>query len=290
VSNVRRFIRRFEAASMIKFLRAGSILLIVFAAPWGPAAAIGGVPPDPEALHRQGLEAMAAGSWPAAVDALETATAAAPDDLVIGTDYRQAVIGAASALKSMEPYTRCLAFFEKLVADHPRSANAYLNYGFANVDKIPVEGAITQVILADKALTLFSKALEIEPSWLGYYSRGHAYLYWPPIFGRVASGVSDLEQAVAISEKKADHEPYYARAWAALGDGYWRQDDVPRAREVWKQGLKVYPNDPELNARYSRSERSALDAFLEAHYDTTARVSTNLNEIFGDRLATLEKK
>jgi tetratricopeptide (TPR) repeat protein len=245
---------------------------------------------DAQALHKQGLAALAAKDWTVAVDTLEAATAAAPDDIVIGTDYRQAVIGAAAAAKAIDPYNRCVAFFEKLVADHPKSPNAFLNFGFANVDKIPAEGAITQVLLANRALTQFGKALELEPSWLGFYSRGHAYLFWPPIFGRVDAGIADLEQAVAISEKKGDRRPFYARAWAALGDGYWRKENLDRAREIWKQGLAVYPADPELTARASRVDRAELDAFLGAHYDTTARVATNLNEIFGDRLAPAASK
>jgi tetratricopeptide (TPR) repeat protein len=240
---------------------------------------------DARALHKQGLAALAARDWKVAVDTLEVATAEAPDDIVIGTDYRQAVIGAAAAAKSLDPYNRCVAFFEKLVTDHPRSANAFLNLAFANVDKIPAEGAITQVLLANRALTHFGKALDLEPSWLGYYSRGHAYLFWPPIFGRVEAGIADLEQAIAISKKKGDRQPFYARAWAALGDGFWRQENLDRAREVWKQGLSAYPDDPELKARAGRADRAELDAYLLAHYDTTARVATNLNEIFGDRLA-----
>jgi tetratricopeptide (TPR) repeat protein len=252
--------------------------------------ALASPPADAKAMHRQGLAALAARDWKAAVETLEAATALAPDDIVIGTDYRQAVIGAAAAEKALDPYNRCLAFFEKLVTDHPQSANAYLNLGFANVDKIPAEGAITQVLLANRALTQFGKALDLEPSWLGYYSRGHAYLFWPPIFGRVDAGIADLEQAIAMARKKGDRQPFYARAWAALGDGFWRKDNLDRAREVWKEGLVAYPDDPELKARLGRADRAELDAFLLAHYDTTARVATNLNEIFGDRLAPAASK
>jgi tetratricopeptide (TPR) repeat protein len=250
-----------------------------------PAAAA-----DAKALHRKGLAALAARDWATAVAALEAGAAAAPTDLLIGTDYRQAIIGAASAARSLEPYNRCVAFFEKLVAEHPGAANAYLNLGFANVDKIPAEGAITQVILANRALAHFGKALELERSWLGFYSRGHAYLFWPPIFGRVAAGIADLEQAVAIAKQSGERRPFHARAWAALGDGYWRQDDVLKARDIWKQGLALFPDDPELKARYSRSDRAELDAYLLAHYDTTLRVATNLNEVFGDRLAAVSAK
>jgi len=261
------------------------LTLAAFSATASPAVAA-----DPKALHKKGLAALSARDWQTAVDTLEAATAAAPNDIIIGTDYRQAVIGAAAAAGGLEPYNRCIAFFEKLVADNPRAPNAYLNLGFANVDKIPAEGAITQVLLANKALGHFGKALELEESWLGYYSRGHAYLFWPPIFGRVSLGIADLEKAVEISRKKGDRQAFYARAWAALGDGYWRQDDVAKAHEIWKQGLASYPQDAELKARESRTDRVELDTLLNAHYDTTARVATNLNEIFGDRLAAKSSK
>ena len=81
------------------------------------------------------------------------------DDIRAGSEYRQAVI------KSKQ-YDRCIAFFEKLVAEHPKAANAFLNYGFAYVDKIPDAGSITQVILANTALSHFTKSIEIQPTWI----------------------------------------------------------------------------------------------------------------------------
>lgn len=245
-----------------------------------------------ESLHREGLQALAAGQLETAVDLLQQATARAPDDLLVGTDYRQAVIAHAETLDTKRgevkaAYGRAVEFFERLVATYPDSANAHLNHAFALVDKIPAEGAITQVLLANDSLKQFGKALDLEESWLGYYSRGHAYLFWPPIFGRVEMGISDLERAVAMSKEMGDRQPYYARAWAALGDGYWRLDDVQGARNVWKQGLAIYPDDAALRERWQRQDRAALDEYLEVHYDTSARVATHLNEIYGDRLAGL---
>ncbi|MGE0454516.1 MAG: tetratricopeptide repeat protein [Vicinamibacteria bacterium] len=282
--------RRLDLGTFRTGLRAAHAVSLALGLGLALLARQAGAADDPKALHRKGLAALAARDWKTAVDTLEAASAAAPNDVVVGTDYRQAVIGAATAAASLEPYVRCIAFFERLVTDHPRAANAHLNLGFAHVDKIPAEGAITQVLLANKALGHFGKALELEESWLGYYSRGHAYLFWPPIFGRVAAGIADLEKAVELSKQKGDRQAYYGRAWAALGDGYWRQEDLERARQIWKQGLALFPNDPELKARDARSDRTELDAFLNAHYDTTQRVATNLNEIYGDRLAGVSSK
>jgi tetratricopeptide (TPR) repeat protein len=266
------------------------LLALVLAGALAASAAEKPAAPDAAALHRKGLEAVAARDWATAVDALEAATAAAPNDIVIGADYRQAIIGAANASKKVQPYERCLAFFETLVAKHPQAANAFLNYGFAHVDKIPAEGAITQVIRANDALTQFGKALEIEDSWLGRYSRGHAYLYWPAIFRRADLGIADLERAVAQSREKGDKKAYYAFAWAALGDGHWRKSDVARARQIWKEGLALYPDSTELKDRASRTDDAELDAYLEKHYDVTARVATHLNEIYTDRSAKVSSK
>ena len=31
-----------------------------------------------------------------------------------------------------------------------------------------------------------------------------------------------------------------------MGDGYWRLDQRPRAREIWKTAAERFPDDPEL--------------------------------------------
>src|SRR5438270_9356499 len=175
-----------------------------------------------------GLFAMAATGAMPDLSKLEAALAADPDSVRYGSEYRQAVIQA-------KEYDRCIKFFEKLVADHPKSGNAYLNYGFAYVDKIPASGSITQVILANTALSYFTKSIELQPSWIGYYTRGNSYLYWPKIFNRASLGVADLEQAMKM--QKADKlRSYHVRAYISLGDGYWKTDDIARAKATWKEG------------------------------------------------------
>ena len=240
------------------------------------AALLGGVlwigaPAGANDFYDRGMEKVAAKDWPAAIDLLEQAVAMEPDNLRAGTEYRQAVIAAGE-------YDRCLEFFEKLIAEHPGSASLELNYGYAHVDKIPVEGAITGVILANTALTHFTAALEIEETWLGRYTRGNSYLYWPAIFGRTQLGIDDLERAIEIAASQ-EKKPYHGRAWAALGDGYWRLDDPEKAAEVWRQGLRLYPENREIQERLAH-QGEELDAYLEALFETTRRVPTHLREIW----------
>jgi tetratricopeptide (TPR) repeat protein len=220
---------------------------------------------------RRGQEALAAKDYSTALPAFEAALAAEPDNMQYASEYRQAVIKAGQ-------YDRCIKFFEKLVADHPKSANAYLNFGFAYVDKIPAAGSITQVILANTSLTQFSKSIEIQPSWIAYYTRGNAYLYWPKIFNRAPLGVADLEEAMKI--QKADQKrSYHVRAYVALGDGYWKVDQLDKATVVWKEGLERFPDNAHLKARLSK-EGDELKALLDDVYDPSKRVDTNLHELW----------
>jgi tetratricopeptide (TPR) repeat protein len=202
---------------------------------------------------------------------LEAALAADPDNIRYGSEYRQAVI-------QSKEYDRSLKFFEKLVADHPKSGNAFLNYGFAYVDKIPAAGSITQVILANTALTHFSKSIELQPSWIGYYTRGNSYLYWPKIFNRAHLGVEDLEQCMKI-QKSDKPRSYYVRAYISLGDGYWKMDDTPKAKAIWQEGARVYPNNAQLKARLSK-EGDELKTYIDDVLDPNKRVDTDLHEIW----------
>ena len=202
---------------------------------------------------------------------LEAALSADPDNIRYGSEYRQAVI-------QSKEYDRSLKFFEKLVADHPQSANAYLNYGFAYVDKIPAAGSITQVILANTALTHFSKSIELKPSWIGYYTRGNSYMFWPKIFGRTPLGIADLEEAMKL--QKADKKRiYHVRTYIALGDGYWKMDDTSKAKAIWQDAAKLYPNNAQLKARLSK-EGDDLKAYIDDVLDPNKRVDTDLHEIW----------
>jgi len=204
------------------------------------------------------------------LDEYESALAASPDDLFLGADYRQRVI-------AEKAYERAIAFFEKLAAEHPEAANAQLNLGYAYVDQIPDVGAITAVILANTALGHFSKALDLEESWLARYTRGNSYLYWPAIFGRTELGIADLERAIELA-KDLPPKPYHARAWVALGDAQWRLGKPDEARKLWAEGAERYPAESLLEERLAL-EGTDLDAYLEDHFATSTRVETHLREM-----------
>lgn len=204
----------------------------------------------------------------------EAALRADANNLRLGSEYRQAVIQCAD-------YDRALQFFDRLTAENAHAANAWLNYGFAYVDKIPSAGSITQVILANNALAQFTKAIEVSPSWLAYYTRGNSYLYWPKVFGRAPLGVSDLEHAMSLQEKSRRHA-YYVRGYISLGDGYWKTDELEKAKTVWRAGLAEFPDNVQLKTRLA-NEDDALRAVIENALDPHKRVDTDLKEIWAEK-------
>jgi len=229
---------------------------------------------DAETLYQDAMKAFAANDSASALSALEAAVAAEPDSMKYASEYRQVVI-------ATKEHDRCIKFFEKLVADHPDASSAWLNFGFAYVDKIPVAGSITQVLLANTALSDFTKSLELRPSWIGYYTRGNSYLYWPKIFGRAPLALADLEKAMQI--QKADRKrSYHIRAWISLGDAYWKTDDIAKARATWQEGLAQFPDNPQLKARLSK-EGDDLKAYIDDVLDPNKRVDTNLKELWMDK-------
>jgi tetratricopeptide (TPR) repeat protein len=221
--------------------------------------------------YREGMKALSAKDYATALRYLESAVSAEPDNVRYASEYRQA------AIQSKE-FDRSLQLFGKLAGEHPASANVHLNWGFAYVDKIPAAGSITQVILANNALKEFTKAVELQPDWINYYTRGMSYLFWPKVFSRASFGVDDLNHALKLQETQPQ-KSYYVKTYIGLGDGYWKTDDLKKARDTWKKGLKKFPGNADLKARLEQ-EADQLQTTIEAAFDPNKRVDTDLRELW----------
>ncbi|HEY2930198.1 MAG TPA: hypothetical protein VGK99_00500 [Acidobacteriota bacterium] len=218
-----------------------------------------------------GMQALRRKEYSTALSKIESALAADPDNLRYASYYRQAAI-------QSKQYQRCLNFFEKLAQTNPASSNVALNYGFACVDKIPDAGVFSQVILANRAISLFTKALELQKSWIVYYTRGNSYLYWPKVFNRTRLAVADLEEALNL-QKLDRKRSYYVRTYISLGDAYLRMDSVDKAKAVWQEGLASFSGDAQLRQRLSMNlER--LKTLIYNTYNPAKRVDTRLDELW----------
>jgi tetratricopeptide (TPR) repeat protein len=229
--------------------------------------------PAADTEFRQALAALQLNDFAKGLHHLELAIGDDPDNLRYASEYRQAII-------RHKEFDRSIEFFEKLLASYPKSANLHLNYGFAYVDKIPIAGSITQVILANTALGEFSKAVDLQPGWLAYYTRGASYLFWPKIFDKAPLGVADLEKALALQQDRPK-KSYYVRTYIALGDGYCKVEKMDRARATWQEGLRQFPDNSQLKDRLSL-HGDELAKLIDNNFDPNKRVDTDLREIWSD--------
>ena len=233
-------------------------------------------------------KAVAAKQWDTALGYFESALKADPDSLRNASEYRMATLQRAlsmqPAVKGLahegkpEAFDREIAFFDKLTKEHPQSANAFLNYGFCYVDKIPAAGTIGQVVLANTSLSLFTKSIDLKSSWIGLYTRGNSYLYWPKLFGHGADAVADLEKAYEI-QKKEPKKNLHVRVLVALGDAYWKTDAKEKARATWKEGLKEFPDNKGLKDRMDK-DGDDLDDYIADVLDPGKRVDTDIRELW----------
>lgn len=222
----------------------------------------------------EAMKAVAAKNDTAALPLFEAALSADADNLQISDEYRKAVIRTGE-------YDRAIDFYDKLTVAHPQAPFAWLNYGYVYVDKIPAAGSITQVILANNSISKFTQSIELKRSWIALYTRGNAYLYWPKIFGRAPLGVADLEEAVAIAKKEPKRRKVYVRSWIALGDGYLKTDQPDKAKATWREGVQLFGNDPQLQARLSR-DGEELEKYIYDQLDPNKRVDTNMAPLWGE--------
>jgi tetratricopeptide (TPR) repeat protein len=253
-----------ETKTVKRLLLAG--LLLVATCNLSPAS------PAADLEFRQAMAALQRNDFANGLHHLELAVADDPDNLRYASEYRQAII-------RHKEFDRSIEFFGKLLGNHPRSANLHLNYGFAYVDKIPVAGSITQVILANTALGEFAKAVDLQPTWLAYYTRGTSYLFWPEVFNKATLGVSDLEKALGL--QSGPQKAYYVRTYIALGDGYCKMEQMDKARAIWQEGLRHFPDSFQLKNRLSLNG-DELAKVIENNFNPNRRVDTDLREIWSD--------
>jgi tetratricopeptide (TPR) repeat protein len=203
------------------------------------------------------------------LDDLERAIAADPENLALAAEYRQEAIAQAR-------FDRSIEFLDKLAKRKGSGPNVQISLALAYVDKVPTAGDIRRLYLGRDAMSALTKSIAQRPTATAYYIRGLINLYYNRfIFNRTDKGVADLEHALAIAPP--DLPPVVlVRIYTALGDGYFRLDQLAKARATWSAGLAKVPDDPGLKERLSKSGEPLADVVTTA-LSAGRRVDTSLN-------------
>ena len=203
------------------------------------------------------------------IDALEQAVAADPENVKLAADYRQLAI-------AERAFDRSIDLFEKLARRKDSGPGVQISLAFAYVDKVPTSGDIRRLYLGRDAMSALTRSIAQHPTVLAYYVRGVINLFYNSfIFHRTDKGVADLTTALGMvtSETPA---PLVLRVYTALGDGYVRLQNVPKARAVWTTGLAKFPGDRGLGSRLD-AEGVALEDIVTTALTASRRLDTSLN-------------
>ena len=188
---------------------------------------------------------------------LEQVVSADPENLARGAEYRQLTIAAGM-------FDRAIDFFRGLTRPNGSGPNVKINLALAYVDKVPTAGDIRRLYLGRDAMSALTQAIAVRPSVLAYYMRGQINLYYNRlIFHRTDKGVADLTQALSMVTNETP-PALVAHVYAALGDGYFRLENLSKARDVWSKGLAACPDDPGLKTRLQTSGQALLEVVTAA--------------------------
>jgi tetratricopeptide (TPR) repeat protein len=217
---------------------------------------------------------LAASLDPAAAARLqryEQAIAADPENLVVAGEYRQLAI-------ATEQFDRAIDFLEKLADRRASGPNIKISLAFAYVDKVPIAGDIRRLYLGRDAMSALTKSIAQRPCVLAFYMRGLINLYYNRfIFKRADRGVADLSHALSIAPPDTPPK-LLALIYVALGDGYFRLEQLSKARDTWSAGLAKFPGDARFVERLQKQGEPLADV-VTTNLTAGRRVDTSLVDV-----------
>jgi len=205
---------------------------------------------------------------------LEAAVKRAPQNLKYGNQYRL-------RCAAYQEYDRSVSFFERLVRETPRP-EVRLQLALAYVDHLVAPGpmgVIAQASLSTKSIEELNKILEKDPtSWPALYGRGMNQLHWPKAFRRTAEAVADFKKLLQLQDAHPQTpRPHFALTYIALGDAYVRDGQIEQGVGVWRDGIKRFPENADLQRRLAIDDEYKLVRFIDKERSLKAKVNTDLS-------------
>lgn len=258
-------------------------------------AAIAENPKNAQAHYDLGMLLLKAEKKEEGLTNLEMAITLEPKNLKFGSDYRMKCI-------ALEEFDWSIQFFEKLVKENEKLAKEkkeikeekeifelHIQLGMAYVDKMPTVARVSQGILSNRSIREFTTVLEHDPkNWAACFGRAMNYLYWPRIFNKSTNAIEDFQKCMEL-QRETNLESYYVRSYIGLGDAYVKNNQTAEAKEIWEQGIKLFPDNEELKIRVATPEKDML-ALVEKKRALGTRVDTNLEELWKSIKKKSEKK
>lgn len=195
----------------------------------------------------------------AAFALLEKSIQQAPGDLQLGNFYRQHIV-------KNKQEDRAITFFKKLVEGGQVADEAYYNYAFAYIDKIPRVGPMGAGFLSKRSIAQFKLVQDRKPDdWIANYGIGMNYLHWPDYFKKTEGALGFFEKCMEV-QKGQPLKPAHLLTYLRMGDAQVRGGQLDAAYETWRAGLKLFADHPDLLDRLN-TPRERIDTAIRDLYN-----------------------
>lgn len=142
--------------------------------------------------------------------------------------------------------------FEKHATNNPQDPEAQTQLGIAYLMQLQgMTPGIETGKIAMKADKVFDKALKLNPThWEARFVKAQALSFWPPMFGKQAEAISQLETLRKQQETGGSATgPRQAQTYVVLGNLYSQQGKQDKALEAWRKGSELFPQNEDLKKK-----------------------------------------
>ncbi len=166
-------------------------------------------------------------------------------------------------------HDRAISFLKSLAEEQPDDPRVHIELSCAYVDKIPACGGLAAVVskgtYARKSLDVLNALVKnVGGSWAVYYARGMNHLHWPKMLRHSGAAAADFERCLKLQneDETVVTKTHHERIYVLLGDAYAKNDEYKKARKAWQDGLKKYPNSPDLRERLAVEGDKTLKKYI----------------------------
>lgn len=148
-----------------------------------------------------------------------------------------------------------LAYFEDMAEANPNDPESQFALGGAYIQMIQIEeNDMVKGKYAGLADAAFDTTLELDENHLdARRSKAISLAFWPPIFGK--SGEAKHHFEVLIDKQlQTDTAPEHSMAYLMLGNLYVQTGEADKAKQIWADGLALFPDDAELSAQLTGAQ------------------------------------
>jgi tetratricopeptide (TPR) repeat protein len=112
-----------------------------------------------------------------------------------------------------------------------------------------------QGLVWGKAVQAYDEAIKLEPEhWTARFGKAFGTSMAPEFLGMRPEAIRQFEELLDIQKRKAP-EPHFADTYFRLGTLYKDAGNVEKARELWTEGLRLFPDNEELKATIEASTK-----------------------------------